>query len=630
MTTNNTITNQTLDVADLDFSDIKRNLRVFLESQDVLNDYNFSGSAIDVLMDAYAYITHYNAFNANLSVNESFLDSSQLRSSVVSHAKLLGYTPRSASPARAELKIRLNNPNQTAAAKTEIELPAGHRFSSTIGNITYPFVTTRSYTLVRGGEVSDRYFENRDGENISVMQGVYVTDQYIYDDNSLEAFELSNADAVTSTLEVVIQNSETDTTLNTWKPGRNLTDITPQSRVYYLDENRQGLYEITFGDNIMGRRPDNGNIIFVRYVATERDAANQARTFTSVDRVETAGSNSSISVISVPAQASGGRDREDIRSIKFNAPLQHTAQNRAVTPNDYRALIQESFANIDAISVWGGEDNDPPDYGKVFISISPSDKETLTQTEKDMISNLYVKPKNIVSITPVFVDPSYTYIDLDIYFRYNPNVTSKSASALQQLVRNVIDHYDRVELRKFDGVFRNSNIKTQIDNADPAIISSTIHTRMKKRFVPEVNVSRRYDITFSSPIVGRTTIPHVLSSNEFLYRDRRVMLRDRLMSGTGRVVQIVQDMGSETIVIDNSIGTVDAAGGTVSLIGFRPGGLPDGSIELTVIPASDDLAPRRNELLRILTDEARITGSVDTMITGGTVAGIGYNGTPRQ
>ena len=619
------ITNQRINVADLDFDNIKVELQRFLENQNNINDYQYTGSAINTILDAFAYVTHFNAFNANLAVNESFLDSAQLRSSVVSHAKLLGYLPGSAQPARATVNITISNPTgvlNTDGSYRALTLQQGTRFSSRIGNRTLTFVPEKTISTNR----------NLDGEyvfeNVILTQGTYRTDQFVYDDETAEEFELTSPNPVISTLQVTVQASETDSTIETFEFARNLIDLDGNTNAYFMNENRREYYQVSFGDGVIGKKLQNGNIVFLRYIVTDVGQGDGATTFTLADNIN---GNTENVVVEMVDSASGSGEREDMRSIKFNAPLTFVSQNRAVTPNDYKSIIQQGFTNIQAISVWGGEDNDPPNYGTVYISIAPMDKESLNVTEKAFIENQLLKPKNIVSITPIFTDPAYTYIDLQVFFKYNPNITNLGDTGIAAAVRETIRNYNNVELRKFDGVFRASNLLRLIDDADVSIISSIIRVSMSKRFVPELEVERRYDITFSSPIFNGPQQESVIQSSRFQYLSRDCILRDKKMGNT-RVIQIVSI--NETIdgvaqVINNNIGTVNESAGQVSLIGFSPTSFVGDYIEITAIPESDDLAPRRNELLSILVDKADITGEIDTIITGGTFAGVGYRTIPK-
>lgn len=612
-----------LNVSELDFATIKANLKTFLENQSTLNDYNFEGSAIDAVLDVFAYVTHYNAFNANLAINETFLDSAQLRESVVSHAKLLGYTPRSAFAPKAVVNITVNNPvdiiNPDGSFKT-ITMNKGTQFTALINGTTYTFVTTK--TLVTSRNADGAYIFN----NVELLQGKYETQEYVFDKDTSEEFELTNGNAVTSSLEVNVQVSETNTERETFTLASNLVDIESDTSAYFLNENRKGRYTVSFGDNIIGKRPNNGNLILLEYIVTDIEAANGANVFSLADTIQ---GNSDVSITTV-TRASGGSAKEDIDSIKFNAPLSFVSQNRAVTPDDYKSIIQANFANISAIAVWGGEDNDPPDYGKVYISIAPKDSEALSDTDKEFIKTQYLKPKNVVSITPEIIDPAYTYVDLEVFFKYNPNISDLSADAISNKIRTTLQTYNNNELKRFDGVFRYSNILHEIDDTDAAIINSVMRVYMKKRFVPTLGVETKYEIIFSSPIYATNSNEQIISSTEFTYLNQQCTLRDKLNDDGTRRIQIVTGTGQSQTILENDIGDVEEASGKITLNGFAPTAIIGTYIEITASPDSNDLAPKRNELLSILVDDARIQGEVDTMVTGGTSAGIDYTTTPRH
>lgn len=611
-----------LNVSELDFDQIKENLVTFLKDQDVLSDYNYDGSAINTIIDLFAYVTHYNAFNANVALNETFLDSAQLRKSVVSHAKLLGYTPRSAYAPRAFVDVQLNNPTNVLnidGSYKNLTMERGTHFTTLIDGTTYDFVNTT--TIVTARNSAGKYVF----ENVELLQGQYKTTKYIYDVSTDERFKIPFENAVTSSIIVTVFDSPTSTNSETFIAAPILTSIDSETAVYWLQEAQDGLYEIYFGDGVIGKKLTDGNLIQIEYIVTDLDAANGAASFTLADTIE-GNSDATITTIS---RATGGSDREDIASIKFNAPLSFVSQNRAVTPDDYKAIILSNYANIDAIAVWGGEDNDPPDYGKVYISIAPKDSETLPQSEKDFIIAQYLKPKNVVSITPTIVDPSYTYIYLEVFFKYNPNITNLSADALANKVRETIRQYNNDELKRFDGVFRHSNLLRQIDTTDVSIINSTVRVYMQKRFVPEVNVEKRYDIVFSGPLYVSDSNEQIIESTDFTYLGQTCHIKDTVISGVRRL-QIVSGTGTNEIILNSDVGFVEEAEGKVILIGFNPSSFVGDYMTITASPNSNDLAPKRNELLIILSEETEISGEVDTMVTGGTSAGVNYTTTPRH
>jgi hypothetical protein len=615
-----------LNVSELDFHQIKTNLKDFLKGQTEFDDYNFEGSTINAILDVLAYTTHYNAFNANMAVNETFLDTAQLRSSVVSHAKLLGYTPRSAYAPRANVDILVNAPadptwmvNADGTYKIML-MERGTIYKTIIDSNTYNFVNTKTLAIPREGGIYKF-------ENVELIQGQYKTTEYTYDKNTAERFTLPYDNAVTSSLIVTVYESKNSSEFDSYTLSTNLVDIDSTINAYWLQEGKDGFYDVYFGDGIIGKSLVGGNVIKLEYVVTEGNKANGASIFSLVGTI-TGNNDVTISVID---SASGGSFGEDIESIKFNAPLGFVAQNRAVTPDDYKTIIQTNFANIRAITVWGGEDNEPPDYGKVYVTIAPKDAEVLSYSDKEYIKAQYLKPKNVVSITPVIIDPTYTYIHMDVYFKYNPNTTNDDVDSLQEKVRATLAAYQENDLKRFDGVFRYSTVLNHIDETDFSIINSYARVYMKKRFVPTLGAETKYELIFASPILKTTSNTPIISSTEFTYSGQTCILLDVLGTDGIRIINIVSTADSS--IIYNAIGYIDEAAGKIILNGFTPTAITDSSvdyIEITVSPNSFDLAPNRNELLTILTDNINITGEVDTMITGGTAAGINYTTTSKE
>jgi len=612
-----------LNVANMDFDQIKTSLIQHLSEDDVLKDTGFEGSAANTLLDALVYITHFNAVNANMALNETFLDSAQLRQSVVSHAKLLGYTPRSTYAPVAYVDVLMNNPTNVTNVDGDfipMTMMRGTSFNTLIDGKTYKFVNEFTQTITRNSDGDYKF------EGLKLIQGQFKETTYIFDTDSGEKYIIPYANVVTSTMTVRVQQSATNNEVQDYILATDISAVKNDTNVYFLQEGQDGLYEIYFGDNVLGKRPENGNVITIEYAVTDGPDANGASKFSLADNVQ---GNSDATVTTI-TRASGGSEREDIQSIKFNAPLGYVSQNRAVTPDDYKSIIQANYPNIDAISVWGGEDNDPPDYGKVYISIKPRDAEVLTATDKELIIGQFLKPKNVVSITPTIVDPAYTYVFLEIFFKYNPNLTNQSRDALAILIREEIRSYNNNELKRFDGVFRYSNLLSTVDDADPSIINSAVRVKMKKRFVPTLNTERRYDLQFSSAFYTTSSNEQIMNTTEFTYLDRQCTLRDALQVDGTRLVQIVTGAGSNQRVLNSNIGTIDEENGLITLTGFNPSSIVGSYIEITVSPESNDLAPRRNELLNILVDDCTISGEVDTMITGGTSAGIDYTTTSRH
>lgn len=608
-----------INVSELDFNELKANLIAYMKEQPgAFEDYNFEGSAMNTIIDVLSYITHVNSVNANFAINETFLDTAQLRQSVVSHAKLLGYTPRSKNPAVAYVDIELINP--TGLFENNVYLPAtiyrGTVFTTVIDSISYNLIASDTTTTTISDHEEGKYIF----KNVKLEQGTLVNRTYNYDPSGFESYTLSSDNVYTDSLVVDVYDSSTSTNSTTFTKSPNITNITSNSAVYFLEESRDGHYEIKFGDGIIGKALEAGNVIQMSYLVVGSDSINGASIFSLAGDIN---GNTNVS-ITTTQNASGGADAESLESIRFSAPLAFTAQNRAVTPDDYKGIIQNSWGGIDTLTVWGGEDNIPPDYGKVYVSIKPLSRENLTDSEKESIISNILKPKNVVSITPVLVDPDYTYIDLEVYYKYNPNVANITEAALSEEIRTTIAAYDEVNLRSFGGVFRSSNLVADIDNTSVAIISNITRIKMTKKFVPALGVETLYTFSFNQPLYPLSGSDQYVTSTEFAYRGETCKLEDYYNEEQGKY--IIRIIGPNDTILNPDVGTIDTGTGDITLSGFAPDAIvgPYDYIYVSSKAASNDISPMRNELLTINSSSAIIVGEVDTMATGGTTAGIDY------
>ena len=616
-----------ISASELDFDQLKSNLIAYMKATDTtFSDYNYEGSAMNTIIDVLSYVTHVNSMNANFALNETFLDTSQLRSSVVSHAKLLGYTPRSISPSVAYIDMTMAKGNATPFWNhdgTNTPLPLtmtrGTAFNTTIDGVNYPMfasdTTTINYDATNGWKFS----------NIKIEQGTLSSITYTYQNNTFESYIIPVNNVNTASIKVTVIDSGATNASKVYALNTNMVTLDGTSEVYFLEEGRDGYYEIKFGDNIIGKRPGNGNTISIEYASIPSGThVNGATTFTMTDSLN----GNSDETITLVTRATGGAARESLEAIKFNAPLAHISQNRAVTPDDYKAIIKSEFADLEAVAVWGGEDNDIPDYGKVYISIKPLSAEKLTDTQKATIKNQILKPKNVVSITPVLVDPDYTYIDLEVFFKYNPNKATVTESGLATSIRNTLVTYNNDTLKNFNGVYRDSNVGKLIDDTNVAIVSNITRVKMTKKITPTLSVATKYELKFNQALtdIDATTSStgSYVSSTNFTFAGVTAKLKDYYDSSSDtRIIQIVD---VNNLVLATNVGEVNEEVGTVTLNSFAPTALPTGqtTIDVTVKPASSDVSPTRNELLTINTSTALITGEVDTMATGGTTAGIDY------
>lgn len=609
-----------LNVTELDFDLIKDNIKNHLRAQSKYNDYDFEGSGMSILLDILAYNTHYNAMAAHFALNEAFLDSAQIRGNVVSHAKLLGYTPRSASAATAYVNITVNNPIGTPIPPT-LTLSRGTKLISVIDGEEYGFVVVESVTVLHDSVNNQFVFEN-----IPVKQGTLKTMTYRIDEYMQnQKFEIPDEDADLTTMRVRIKANDNSTSYDIYTPFTTLTSVGSDSKVYFYQENSAAKYEIYFGDGVIGAKPTSDNIVEIEYVYTAAEDANGARTFDIVSEIE---GNSDITLETVSASA-GGSVRENIESIRFNSPLSYITQNRAVTADDYRAIIVKEYGDIDAISVWGGEDANPPDYGKVFIAIKPKTAETLTAAEKAFIIENVLKQKNVVSITPFMVDPEYTYIKLETFFKYNPNLTDRKKAELQSLVANVVSEYNDTELKQFDGVFRFSKLLRNIDASDPAILNSYMRVYMFKVVTPSNTVDNYFDLEFASPIYTTSSDEPVMESTSFLINGIVHYFADTKITGsTDRRIYMYKIVDGIQTTVSLDAGRIYTTEGRVTINNFRPD--TTDPITLTFTPNSNDLAPKRNQLLSIDMTKVTVNGDVDTIAVSGSAGTVNYKTTSRH
>lgn len=611
-----------LNVTELDFADIKQNLKNFLKQQAEFNDYDFDGSGLNVLLDVLAYNTHYNALNAHYSLNESFLDSAQIRGNVVTRAKLLGYTPRSVLSPRARVDLVVDVAAEVGTKPTILELSRGTKLNTVVSGEEFQYVVLETQQATLSAVTANTYQFN----DVVIAEGSIRELKYRVDnDIENQKFQLTDYDADTSTLRVRVQSNEESSSFDIYTKFESLKDVDSTSKVYYLQENPSGYYEIYFGDGVTGFKPSNNNIVTIDYVTTEGKESNGANSFSMVDSI---GGFSNITV-TLDTAASGGADQETSESIRFNAPLTFIAQNRAVTADDYAAIIKKEFSNIDSISTWGGEDNDPPDYGKVYIAIKPLLADQLTTAEKTDITGAILKGKNVVSITPEIVDTNFTFLELDVAFKYNPNLTDRSSVELQSVVRDTISDYNFNNLNKFDGVFRHSQLTRAIDNSDPSILNTIVRPRMFQNITPLNNADNNFSLSFVAPFYqSGESDRFILTSSAFKINNVDHFFGDVPINGsTNRTVIVYKVVNNVNVTTIADAGVIDVLKGTVTLNSFRPD--TTDAIKLTILPNSLDLAPKRDQLISIDNNSVVITPEIDTIAVAGSAGSINYNTTSR-
>jgi len=602
-----------LQVTELDFDDIKNNLKTYMKNQTEFTDYNFEGSGLSTIIDLLAYNTHYLAMNANMAVNESFLDTATLRSSVVSHAKTLGYTPRSARAPVAYVDVTLNS--FTGGSAT---ISKGTKFTTKVNDSTYGFVVNAAQTVSPVNGIT-RFV------NLPIYEGTLVTAKYTVDSANLDKkYMVTDARADTTTLKVSVQNSVSDATLTTYTLATDISQVTKTSDVYFLQEVEDGKFEVYFGDGVVGSKPTDGNIVILEYIVTNKDKANGASVFSGTS----VGGESDITVATL-VSASGGAEPETIESIKYNAPLDYSSQGRAVTTQDYKTIVPQVYADTKAIQVWGGEDNNPPRYGQVYLAIKTQSGVNLTQAQKDSIVKL-LDGYNIASVRPTIVDPETTKLRLTSTVKFDSKSTTNTATSIETIVTNVLTTYNNSDLQNFDGIFRFSKLSRLIDSADNSILSNITTLKIEKTIKPVLNTSSQYILDYSNALYNphsghNATMGGIVVSTGFTIagNSNTIFIDD---DGNGNIRTYYLVGGTTRTYLNSTAGTVDYSTGLVTLPSLTITGTSnsDGTVSVVVQPKSNDIVPVRNQLLEIDFTNTKVTAEVDTIESGGSSAGTGY------
>ncbi len=599
-----------LNIAELDFDKIKEEIKLYYKRTDgPFKDFDYDGSGLNILLDILAHNTHYNAVLAHLAANESFISSAQLRKNVVARAKTLGYTPKSSSAAGVVLKMTGLN-----AAITS--LPEGTAFTSsdTLNNQTYNFVTFENTSVGEGTE-------------FTVFQGAIKTKEYIFDDSIPNlTFEIPEINIDKSKLVVTVGDSVSSTQKEVYTQFSELPGLDSTTAVYFLSENPSGKYQISFGDGIVGKKPLPGSLISIKYLITDAGAANGLSVFTTSDSLFDSFSKPSITSI---AASSGGGSRENIESIRANAPLQFVSQNRAVTVDDYKAIVR-SNSTAETVSVWGGEDNEPPEYGRVFISAKPGVGNTLTDDEKNRLLPI-LDSKGILTVRPKFVDPEFISIYFNIFANYNSTLTNLSADGISSLIRSGLTEFSSEFLESFEGIFRYSQFLNYVTNLDPSILSVFARIFCKKDFIATTSNNALYTINFGFELEKPLDpTKSLITSTGYVFNGVTYFFKDE-ESSTENIRNIYRyyvNVDNVEILDKRDCGTVDCSTGIIEINDFDLASQTN--ISIFARPASNDIAPKRNQIVEIDLLNTTIESTVDTVAVRGTSGASEYVTTPRE
>lgn len=621
--------NNALQLTSIDFDGIKNDLKAFLSNQTELGDYNYESSTMQIMLNLLAYNTYKNSFYLNMVGNEMFLDSAQIRNNVVSRAKMLGYTPRSAQGPTATVKLTIT-PGDTP---DNITVPADTQFTTTVDGVNYVYVNPAAAVI--NANASGVY-----STNLKITEGLPFTYRFTVDSGTPIRYVIPNENVDTRSLSIRVQSSSSNTSQTTWLPAADMTAVAGNTYAYFLDENDDGRYEIKFGDNVVGRGISDGNIVVASYRICNGTATQSANVFTTSATID---GYDDITVQTVEA-ATGGAQQESVASIKFNAPRDYQAQNRAVTTGDYEVLIRNNFSDIGAVSVWGGQDNDPPTFGKAFIAVKPNTGFFISENRKEDI-NKFLSNKSVMSTTPEIVDPTYKFIVPTITVKYNPNLTSSTAGAIVNTISNRVVQYELSDLVTFGKEYASSELIKNIYTANESISSIEIDLRMMKNFIPVTTSITTYTIPFNDPLLNITggvvlRIPPAahpgrgltVSSSRFTYENQDQSFLDD--DGFGNVrIYYINESGAR-VYTNRTAGHVYYDTGLVTLNQVLITAYAGTALEVYVVPANESLVSVRNQILAITqakislydTKEKRITSSTSNVSTQGsnaTVVGSG-------
>jgi len=574
----------------LDYQSIKDNFKSFLGGQDKFKDYNFDASGLNVLLDVLAYNTYYNSFYVNMVSNEAFLSTAQRRNSVVAAARSLNYTPRSTTSS----KLVANLTVAPVGTPASVLIPRYTSFNAVTDIGSLSFVNLEPVTVFSS--------ENYTANTVTLVEGSFVQEEYtVTIADTEQRFIISNSDVDTTTLRVRVQNSVSDSTIRSFNKADSYVNISSTTLVYFLEEVEDGLFEVKFGNGVFGTELLDGNIVLLEYMSSDGENGND------VSSISYAASSAGIVTITatVTTNSYGGDERESIERIKFNAPKSYASQNRLVTKDDYESLVMQQF-NVRSAIAWGGEDNDPPYYGKVFIAIQPKSGQILTETEKINLKTYTLDPKKIVTMNVEIVDPEYIYLLIEANVKYNSSMNVLNSTNLNSLIISRIMEYKDEQLSQFSKYFRYSQLSRVIDTSERSIQSSYLRVRMRKEISVQLNLNASYVIDFANPIDNTTesrpsTHPYAagnkISSNGFTYQG----FLNCYMEENGGIMRIYRQSGPNYIGVVANIGTVNYETGRVNITSFFPESFDDGgtTLKLTVIPREVDILPLRTQIITI-------------------------------
>ena len=608
----------TIQSTDLDFDTIKTRLKDYFKRQSEFNDYDFEAAGLSNILDVLAYNTHFNGLITNFALNESFLNTAQLRSSIISHAEALGYVPRSYASALAKLTLTISI--SSTNRPTLITLPRNTQFTTSLDSVSYTFQTREVYTAAPDSNGLYTFKTSEGSSEIPVYEGTEKTKTFFVGETADEQiYVIPDLTMDTTTIRVRVFDTSVSATFDTYTNISKATRITATSTHYQIKEVPNGYYEIIFGDGIStGKAPVAGNKIVIDYLSTKGPEANGASIFSTTAQVE------GVNLVNVTSSAAaGGSFREGIESIRQNAPIYFTSQRRMVTAEDYTAQILTNYGSyIDDVASWGGADNDPPVYGRVYVSLKfKSDVDAATQL--DVKSRIITELTNnfaVASIDTEFIDPQTTYLEILTTFNFDPDLTSRTSGATQNLLQETINTYFSNNLQKFAGVFRRSNLLTLLDDVDESVLNTRMDIKVQQRFTPTIGVARNYQINYPVSLADVSSTERIVTSSRFTFNSKTCSIRSRFNSTTLEIVNT-----ADGIEVDN-IGAYNPSSGRIDLVGFNPTAVEGDVIKISSKPANQStIRPLRATVLDIDTVASKATAVLDYQETQVALAGSGVS-----
>ena len=593
--------NSQMSLVGLDFDTIKNNLRTFLQSQDTFKDYNFEGSALSVLLDILSYNTQYNAFYLNMVANESFFDTALQRSSVVSHAKLLNYTPQSAISPVAYINI-----SASGVSSNSLTIPAGTIFlSEALDGINYNFFSTESVTGIANNNIVTI-------NNLEIKQGLELNYNFTVNTttNPSLVFEIPDDNIDTSTIRITVQKSSSNTYYDIYTEADDYLTLDGDSQIFFVEESLTGRYQVSFGNGVIGKKLTDGNIVKIYCVSTSGSSSIGANNF-SVMR----GFGTTNLIVEGSIPCSQGSDKEDIDSIKFQAPKSYSSQKRAVSKNDYITIVQQNKIGLtfDAVNVWGGEDNVPPVYGKIFMCLKPKGAYTITETQKEKLINDVIKPISVLTVQPTILDPDYTYLLINSDVVYDQKKTVLNSSQIADLLKTNISNYTANNLNTFNSTISSTDIGINIKNSDKSIITSDVNIKLQKKIYPNLNSKTSYNLYFNTPLEKGTFLSGISSNPGFQILDE---ITSKLIDGIYFEEVPSATNGVDTITIINP-GYSYQQTPTVNILGDGSGATARAILVNGKISRIDVLTPGENYSSAIV---QIVPSAYDTTGTGAAAA----------